>query len=191
MGKLIYSLTTSLDGFAADANGGIDWSMPSEEVHSFVNDSLRNIRTFLFGRKVYEVMTIWDSIPTEGINEFMDGPSEAMNDFAKLWRLVDKVVYSKTLTEVTTAKTTIERVFDPLKIKKLIAESPKDVGIGGPHLAAEAIKADIVDEYHQFIVPILLGDGLHWLPKGARVNLKLVDLHKFDNGFLYLRYRKI
>lgn len=191
MGKLIYLITTSLDGFVADENGNFDWTMPSEEVHSFVNDAVRNTGTFLFGRKMYETMKVWDDIPTEGTGGPMDGPSEAMNDFAKIWRAAKKIVYSTSLSEVTTSDTTLERSFNPNTIQKLVAASDKDFGIGGPHLAAEAIKAGIVDEYHQIIAPVMIGSGNFWLPKDVKVNLKLVDIRKFDNGFVHLQYRKV
>jgi dihydrofolate reductase len=190
MGKLIYLITTSLDGYAADKNGSIDWSEPSEEVHAFVNDTVRSTGTFLFGRKMYETMRIWDKIPTEGTSGPMDGPSEAMNDFAKIWRAAKKVVYSTSLSQVTTADTTLERSFEPGTIQQLVADSDKDFGIGGPHLAAQAIKAGIVDEYHQFVVPIILGGGTFWLPKDVNAGLELVDIRKFGNGSVHLHYRK-
>jgi dihydrofolate reductase len=191
MGKLIYSVSTSLDGFAADSDGNIDWGTPSEEEHAFIDDYLRNTGTFLLGRKMYETLAIWDKIPTEGTNEFMDGPSQAMNDFAKIWQAADKIVYSTTLTEVKTARTTIEREFDPETIQNRITKSEKDFGIGGAHLAAAAIKGGIVDEYHQIIIPILLGGGTHWLPRGVRIKLELVRTRTFDNGFVSLLYKQI
>ena len=191
MGKLIYLITTSLDGFVADKNGNFEWAMPSEEVHAFVNDIVRNVGTSLLGRNMYEIMKVWDTIPTEGTSGPMDGPSEAMNDYAKIWRAAKKIVYSTSLSDVTIANATIERSFDPSTIQKLVAESDKDFDIGGPHLAAEAIKAGIVDEYHQIIVPQLIGSGNYWLPKDVKSKLKLVDLRKFENGFVHLQYRKI
>lgn len=190
MGKLIYLITTSLDGYAADKNGGIDWSVPSEEVHSFVNDAVRNTGTFLFGRKMYETMKVWDDIPTEGTSGPMDGPSEAMNDFAGIWRDASKIVYSTSLGEVSTANTTLERSFDPKSVKKLVAESGKDFGIGGPHLAGEAIKAGIVDEYHHLIVPVMIGGGISWLPRDVKSELQLADVREFENGTVHLHYRK-
>ena len=190
MGKLIYLITTSLDGFVADKNGDFEWAMPSEEVHSFVNDIVRNVGTSLLGRNMYEIVKVWDSIPTEGTGGPMDGPSEAMNDYAKIWRDAKKIVYSTSLSDLTIANATIERSFDPSAIQKLVAESDKDFDIGGPHLAAEAIKAGIVDEYHQIIVPQLIGSGNYWLPKDAESKLKLVDLRKFENGFVHLQYSK-
>lgn len=191
MGKLIYLITTSLDGFVADKNGNFEWAMPSEEVHAFVNDIVRNVGTSLLGRNMYEIMKIWDTIPTEGTGGPMDGPSEAMNDYAKIWRASKKIVYSTSLSDVTIADATIERSFDPSTIQKLVAESDKDFDIGGPHLAAEAIKAGIVDEYHQIIVPQLIGSGNYWLPEDVNSKLKLVDLRKFENGFVHLQYSKI
>jgi dihydrofolate reductase len=191
MGKLVYLITTSLDGYVADKDGRFDWAMPSEEVHAFVNDTLRKTGTFLFGRKMYETMKVWDDIPTEGTGGPMDGPSQAMNDFAKIWRGAGKVVYSTSLTNVTIANATIERSFDPKAVQKLVAESDKDFGIGGPHLAAEAIRANIVDEYHQIIAPIMIGGGNYWLPKDVKIKLKLIDLRKFKNGFVHLQYNKV
>jgi dihydrofolate reductase len=191
MGKLIYFVTTSLDGYVADEDGDFEWSMPSEEVHAFVNDTVRNVGTFLLGRNMYETLAVWDTIPTDGTSEAMDGPSEAMNDFAKIWRAANKIVYSSSLSEVTIANTTIERVFNPETIKELVVNSDKDFGIGGPHLAAEAIKAGIIDAYHQIIVPIMIGSGNYWLPKDVKSKLKLVDLRKFENDFVHLQYSKV
>ncbi|MEO6513833.1 MAG: dihydrofolate reductase family protein [Candidatus Saccharimonadales bacterium] len=191
MGKLIYLMTTSLDGYAADESGNFDWAMPSEEVHLFVNDTLRNVGMILMGRKLYETMKVWDEIPTEGVSgPYMDGPSPAMNDYAQIWRGASKIVYSTSLADVSIANTTIERSFDSAAIQKFVAESDKDFDIGGPHLAAEAIRAGIVDEYHQIIVPVMIGSGNHWLPKDVNLKLELTDVRKFENGFVHLRYRK-
>jgi len=191
MGKLIYFITTSLDGYVADESGDFGWAKPSEEVHSYVNDIVRNVGTFLFGRNMYETMKPWDDIPTKGVGGPMDGPSPAMNDFAKIWQSAKKIVYSTSLPNVTTADTTLERSFNPSTIKKLVTESDKDFGIGGPHLAAAAIRTDIVDEYHQIIAPIMIGSGNYWLPKGAKNQLKLMDVRKFENGFVHLQYSRV
>jgi riboflavin biosynthesis pyrimidine reductase len=118
----------------------------------------------------------------------MDGPSEAMNDYAGIWQAAKKIVYSTSLSDVTIANATIERVFHPETVKKLVAESDKDFDIGGPHLAAEAIKAGIVDEYHQIIAPVIIGNGNYWLPRDVKIDLKLVDVRKFENGFVHLQY---
>lgn len=179
-----------MDGYVADKDGNFDWAMPSEEVHSFVNDIVRSTGTFLFGRKMYEVMKVWDDIPTEGTSGPMDGPSAAMNDFAKIWRGAKKIVYSTTLSNVKTANTTLERAFDAEAIKKMVTQSDKDFGIAGPHLAAQAIKAGIVGEYHQIIAPIIVGGGNYWLPKNVKTNLKLANARKFKNGFVHLQYNK-
>jgi dihydrofolate reductase len=191
MGKLMYLITTSIDGYVADKNGKFTWAMPSEEVHAFVNDCVRNVGMALLGRKMYEIMKVWDEIPTEGVSgPYMDGPSKAMNDYAKIWRDSKKIVYSTSLSDVAIANATIDRSFDPETVKKMVTESDKDFDIGGPHLAAEAIKAGIVDEYHQFIAPVIIGSGNYWLPKDVNSKLKLIDSRKFDNGFAYLRYSK-
>jgi dihydrofolate reductase len=191
MGKLIYLMTTSLDGYVADEQGNFDWAVPSEEVHAFVNDALRNVGTILMGRNLYETMKVWDDIPTEGTSGPMDGPSLAMNDYAKIWRDAKKIVYSTSLDSVAIANATLERSFDPGTIQKLVAESDKDFDIGGPHLAAEAIQAGIVDEYHQIIVPIMIGGGNAWLPEGIKTKLELVETRQFENGFVHLQYRRV
>ena len=190
MGKLIYLFTTSIDGYVADDDGNFGWAVPSEEVHAFVNDQLRGVGTILMGRKLYETMKVWDGIPTEGTSGPMDGPSPAMNDYATIWRGANKVVYSTSLDEVEIADVRLERSFDLHAIQKLVAESDKDFDIGGPHLAAEAIKAGIVDEYHQIIAPIVIGSGNNWLPKDVKLQLKLQDVRKFENGFVHLQYSK-
>lgn len=184
-------MTTSLDGYVADNKGNFDWAQPSEEVHAFVNNKLRNVGTILMGRKLYETMKVWDDIPTEGTGGPMDGPSLAMNDYATIWRAANKIIYSTSLSEVTIANATIERSFDPNTIQKLVAVSDKDFDIGGPHLAAEAIQANIVDEYHQIIAPRLIGSGNYWLPKDVQIKLELTDMRKFENGFVHLQYRKV
>jgi dihydrofolate reductase len=191
MGKLIYLITTSLDGYATDKNGNFHWAKPTEEVHSFVNDQLRNVGTILMGRKLYETMKVWDDIPTEGTGGVMDGPSPAMNDYAKIWRGANKIVYSTSLNDLAIENATIERSFDPKAVQKLVAESDKDFDIGGPHLAAAAIKANIIDEYHQIIAPVMIGSGTPWLPKDVDLELKLTDERKFKNGFVHLQYSKV
>jgi dihydrofolate reductase len=191
MGKLIYLISTSLDGYVADKNGDFSWSKPTEEVHTFVNDQVRNVSTMLIGRNMYETLKAWDDIPTEGVSgPYMDGPSQAVNDYAKIWKAAKKIVYSTSLSEISIANATIERSFDPNAIQKLVASSDKDFDIGGPHLAAEAIKANIIDEYHQIICPIIIGEGNPWLPKDVKLKLKLTDVRKFKNGFVHLQYGK-
>jgi dihydrofolate reductase len=191
MGKLIYLISTSLDGFVADKDGNFSWAKPTEEVHSFVNDQLRNVGTILMGSKLYETMKVWDDIPTEGTGGPMDGPSPAMNDYAKIWKAANKVVYSTSLSELKIKNATLERYFDPSAIQKLVAQSDKDIDIGGPHLAAQAIKANIIDEYHQIIAPVIIGEGNFWLPKDVKLKLKLTDVRKFKNDFVHLQYSKI
>jgi dihydrofolate reductase len=181
MGKLIYSITTSLDGYVADERDNFEWATPSEEVHAFINNVVRNVGTFLLGRRMYEILAVWDTI--------RDTDSNAMNHFADIWRAANKVVYSTSLTEVSTANTTIEHVFDAEEVHRLVTESDKDFGIGGPHLAAEAIRAGIVDDIHQIIVPIIIGGGNYWLPKKVEAELQLVEVQNFENGFVHLQYK--
>lgn len=184
MGKLIYLITTSLDGYAADRNGSIEWTKPSEEILADINDSLSNVGTFLFGRKLYETMAVWDTIP-------LNGESQGSNEFAKLWKATNKIVYSTFLSEVTTENTKLEHEFSPKTIQGQIKNSDKDFDIGGPNLASSAIKDGVVDEYHQYIAPIILGGGLHWLPQNVDNKLKLVNLRKFKNGTVHLQYNKV
>lgn len=191
MGKLIYLITTSLDGFVADENGNFDWAVPSEEVHMFVNDHFRNVGTILMGRKLYDTMKVWDDIPTEVVGGPMDGPSPAMNDYAKIWKAANKIVYSTSLSEVAIDNAKIERSFDPSTIQKLVAESDRDFDIGGPNLAGQAIRANIIDEYHQIIAPVMIGSGNPWLPKDVNLKLTLTAVRKFQNGFVHLQYNKI
>jgi dihydrofolate reductase len=184
MGKMIYSVTTSLDGYVSDKNGDISWTAPSEEIHAFIDNILSNVGTFLLGRHMYETLAVWDTIPP-------DGSSEASNQFASIWRDANKIVYSTSLRDVSTANTTLEQVFSPEIVGKMVAESDKDFGIGGPHLAAEAMRAGLVDEYHQFIAPLMIGDGNAWLPMNVERRLKLSSLQKFDNGVVHLQYNKV
>ncbi len=192
MGKLIYLITTSLDGYVADAEGNFDWAMPSEEVHSFVNDTLSDVGVILMGRNLYETMKVWEEIPTEGTSgPYMDGPSEVMNEYAKIWHAAQKVIYSTTMNDVTISNATVERSFDPAVIQKIVADSDSDFDIGGPQLASFAIKAGIIDEYHQIIVPVMLGKGKHWLPEDISMELETVNIRKFKNGFVHIQYHKI
>lgn len=183
MGKLIYSLTVSLDGYIADKNGDLDWGQPTEEVHLFIDDKLKNTGTFLFGRRMYDTMAVWDTIPA-------DGPSDGMNRFADIWKASNKIVYSTTLDGVTTANTTLEHEFDAEKVRQLLAASDKDFGIGGPQLAAAAIRAGLVDKFHQYVVPKILGGGTRWLPEGVEADLELVETQQFENGVVHLEYRR-
>ena len=183
MAKLIYSAITSLDGYVADEHGDFDWAAPDEEVHAFVNDLQRPIGTYLFGRRMYEVMAIWETMPTSGDAH----PVE--QDFARIWQAADKIVYSRTLMKASTTRTTLERDFDPGEIRRLKSDSERDIGVGGSHLAAEAIKAGLIDELQQFVTPIMVGGGNHWLPKHVHVQLELLDERRFKSGVVYLRYR--
>lgn len=182
MARLIYSAMASLDGYVADEGGRFDWAEPDEPVHTFINDLERSVGTHLFGRKMYEVMAVW-----EGMGEDPDLPAY-IRDFARLWQDADKVVYSTTLTAAATARTRIERAFDAEEIRQLKASSARDISIGGPTLAAHAITAGLVDEYHLFIAPVIVGGGLRWLPGGVRVDLATIDERRFANGMVYMRY---
>ncbi|GAB3042375.1 dihydrofolate reductase family protein [Parafrigoribacterium mesophilum] len=182
MGRLIYSLTVSLDGYITDENGNFDWSAPDEEVHGFVNDLLRPIGTYLFGRRMYETMLYWETA--------QDLPDQlpVERDFAAIWQAADKVVYSTTLAASVSAKTTLEHRFDPEAIRRWKAAAPHDLCVGGADLAGHAIRAGLVDEVHLFVVPVVVGGGTAALPRGIRLALKLLDEHRFSNGTVYLRY---
>ena len=182
MAKLIYTSITSLDGYVADASGSWDWSFPDEEVHAFVNDLERPIGTHLYGRKLYEVLQAWET---------MDDPAPAMRDYATIWRASEKIVFSTTLTQVTTARTRIEREFDPEAVRALKDAADTDLGIGGPHIAAEALRAGLVDEIGLLKSPVVVGGGNPALPDGMRIDLELLDERRFGNGVVYLRYRTL
>jgi dihydrofolate reductase len=180
MAKLIYSAIASLDGYVADQEGSFDWAMPDEEVHAFVNDLERQIGTHLFGRRMYEVMAAWETL---------DDPEPVMQDFARIWRSADKVVYSRTLDAAPTAKTRIERSFDPDAVRQLKARASSDLSVGGPELAAQALAAGLVDECHLFLTPFVVGAGKPAFPAGLRVKLELLDERRFGNGVVHLHYR--
>jgi dihydrofolate reductase len=183
MAKLIYSAIASLDGYIADEDGNFDWAMPDEEVHAFVNDLERPIGTYLYGRRMYEVMVFWETADT-----LPDEPP-VMRDFAAIWQAADKIVYSRTLEAVSSARTRLARDFDPEAVRQLKARSARDLTIGGPALAAQALKAGLVDECHLFLAPVVVGGGTPSLPDHVRVQLELLDERRFGNGMVYLRYR--
>jgi len=183
MAKLIYSAISSLDGYVADEDGNFDWAAPDEDVHRFVNDLERPVGTYLYGRRMYEVMVYWETAHT-----LADQPP-FIQDFAELWQAADKIVYSKTLEKVSSARTRIERRFDPEAVRQLKARTGRDLTVGGPDLAAQAIKAGLVDEFHLFLTPVVVGGGKQSLPDNVRLELELLDERRFGNGVVYLHYR--
>jgi dihydrofolate reductase len=183
MAKLIYSAIASLDGYIADTDGKFDWSAPDEDVHRFVNDLERSVGTFLLGRRMYEVLVYWEIAHTD------PELTPAMQDFADIWRAVDKIVYSTTLDTPSSAKTRIEREFDPEAVRQLKAAAQRDLAVGGPELAAQAIRSGLVDEYHMFLTPFVVGGGTQALPDGVRLGLELLDERRFGNGTVFLQYR--
>ena len=183
MAKLIYSAITSLDGYIADEDGNFDWAAPDEEVHTFVNDLERPVGTYLYGRRMYEVMVYWENVHT------LADQSPFEQDYAGIWQAADKLVYSKTLESVSSARTRIERDFDPETVRQMKAPAGPDLSVGGPDLAAQAIKAGLVDECHLFVWPIVVGGGKRALPSNVRLELELLDERRFGNGVVHLHYR--
>jgi dihydrofolate reductase len=183
MAKLIYSAITSLDGYVADEDGNFDWAVPDEEVHTFVNDLERPVGTYLYGRRMYEVMRYWETAHT------LPDPRPVSLDFARIWQAADKIVYSRTLEEVSSARTRIERDFDPEAVRQMKASAERDITVGGPELAAQAIKAGLVDECHLFVTPIVVGGGKQSLPNNVRLKLELLDERRFEGGVVHLHYR--
>jgi len=181
--KLIYSGITSLDGYTVDSEGSFDWAEPAEDVHTFVNELERSVGTYLYGRRMYETMVYWETAHTEP-----DQPPHIL-DYAQVWQAADKVVYSGTLDAVSSARTRIERRFEPDEVRRLKEAATGDVSIGGPVLAAEAVRAGLVDEYQQFLHPVVVGGGRPFLPEGVRLDLELLDERRFGSGVVYLRYR--
>ena len=182
MAKLIYSAIQSLDGCIADESGKFDWAAPDEEVHGFVNDLERHIGTYLYGRRMYEVMRYWDTAPTS-----VDQPA-VLKDYAQIWQAADKIVYSKTLATASSARTRIECDFNPDAVRRLKLTAARDISVGGPGLAAQAVTVGLVDEVHLFLVPIVVGGGTSSLPKNVRVRLELLDEHRFGSGVVHLHY---
>jgi len=183
MARLIYSAIASLDGYVADEDGNFDWAAPDEEVHAFVNDLERRIGTYLYGRRMYDVMRYWETAPTDA------DPSPVVKDYAQIWRAADKIVYSKTLETSSTARTRIERDFDRGAVRQVKATASRDLSVGGPDLAGQAIRAGLVDEFHLFLVPIVVGGGNAFLPNDVRVKLNLLDERRFAGGVVHLHYR--
>jgi len=183
MAKLIYSAIMSLDGYVADKNSDFEWAAPDEEAHTFINELERPVGTYLFGRRMYEVMVSWETAHT-----LPDQPPFMM-DYAEVWRGADKIVYSRTLEEVASARTRIERDFDPEAVRQMKARARRNISVGGPNLAGQAIKAGLVDEYYLFLAPIQVGGGRPSLPSGVRLTLELLEERRFGNGMVYLHYR--
>jgi dihydrofolate reductase len=182
MAKLIYSAIASLDGYIEDEDGRFDWAEPDEEVHTFVNDLERPVGTYLYGRRMYETMVAWETMPLAGQPAFM-------RDFAEMWQAAEKIVYSRTLEAASSARTRIERTFEPDAVRRLKAAAQRDLVVGGPDLAGRAFEAGLVDELHLFFAPIVVGGGKRLLPEGVRMPLELLDERRFAGGTLYVRYR--
>jgi dihydrofolate reductase len=183
MAKLIYDAFTSLDGYVADATGNFDWAELSDAVHAFINSRERQIGTYLFGRKMYETMAVCET------PDVLPHLTPAVLEFAPIWQAAEKIVYSTTLQRVTTAKTRLERRFEADVVRELKAGATRDLAVGGPTLAAHAIRAGLVDEYHLLIAPIIAGGGNPYLPGKVSVKLELLDERTFDNGIVHIRYR--
>jgi dihydrofolate reductase len=183
MARLIYAAITSLDGYVADVQGKFDWAAPDEEVHAFVNELERPTGTFLLGRRMYEVLSFWEDPPK------LDEEPPVIRDFAAIWRAADKVVFSRTLKTVATARTRIEREFDPEAVRRMKASAARDLSIGGPGLAALAIETGLVDEIHFLLNPVIVGGGKRALPAEARVKLELLSERRFRNGVVHVQYQ--
>lgn len=181
MGKLTYSVHTSLDGYTNDANGNFDFTAPDEEVHAFVNDQERSVGTYLFGRRMYETMAVWETWDTTT-------EPQVVKDFATIWSRASKVVYSRGLHSIGTRQTRIEREFVPDEVRAIKESSPQNVGIGGATLAGAAFRAGLIDELHLFVSPIVVGGGLRALPDEVRIELDLLDERRFTAGVAYLSY---
>jgi dihydrofolate reductase len=182
MAKLIYTAITSLDGYVVDADGRFDWAAPDAEVHAFVNELERPVGTYLLGRRMYEVLRYWETALEE------DDLHPVAQEYARIWAAADKVVYSGTLAVAETARTRVERTFEPERVRDLKARSDLDLSVGGPHLAASALRAGLVDEVRQFLAPAVVGGGTAIFPDRLRLGLELLDERRFAGGFVYLRY---
>lgn len=183
MAKLIYAAIASLDGYVEDEKGRFDWATPDEELHAFVNDLERPIGTYLYGRRMYETMVSWETAGTEA------GEPAVLSGYAGIWRAAEKIVYSRALQTVSSARTRIEREFDRDAVRRLKQSSGADIAVGGAELAGHAIGVGLVDECHLFLCPIVVGGGKRALPDTVRAQLELLDEHRFQNGVVHLHYR--
>jgi dihydrofolate reductase len=182
MAHLIYFTISSLDGYIEDVDGNFDWGEPDEEVHTFINNLVRSAGTFLYGRRMYEIMTVWETDPNlTAVSPY--------REFAEIWQAAEKIVYSRTLEHVSTRKTRLERNFDPKTIRQLKADAWQDLLIGGPDLAAHAFRAGLIDECQLLLAPVIVGGGKPALPKNFRLELELLEERRFGNGMVYLRYQ--
>jgi dihydrofolate reductase len=183
MGNLIYSMIISLDGYIEDEHGRFGWGAPEdEEVHSYINALASSLRTYLYGRRMYETMLYWETAHT-----LPDQPPFLL-EFARQWQAAEKIVYSRTLAEPRSARTRVEREFDPDAVRRLKAEAEHDISVDGPELAAQAIRAGLVDEFQMIICPAVVGGGKRFFPDGVRLDLELLEEHRFGNGVVILRY---
>jgi len=183
MAKLIYMMKTSLDGFIQDEQGRFEWTAPKdEEVRTWIFEHVSSFRTSLYGRRMYETMVYWETAHT------LPNPLQIGLDFARQWQAAEKIVYSRTLAEPRSARTKIERAFDPDSVRKLKANTERDINVAGPELAAQAIQAGLVDEFQMRICPVVIGNGKRFFPSGARLDLELIDQRRFRNGEIFLRY---
>lgn len=182
MARLIYSAIASLDGYITDAEGDFEWAAPDEEVHAFINEMERPIGTYLYGRRMYEVMVAWETVPED------DGTRAVSRDYATIWRAADKIVYSTRLPAASSSRTRIEREFEPRAVSELKESAGHDLSIGGPSLAAQAIAMDLVDEIRLILVPVVVGGGTPALSHGIRCELDLAEERAFSSGTVYLRY---
>ena len=183
MAQLIYIANTSLDGYTEDMDGNFDWTTPDEEGFRFITNIVSATGTHLYGRRMYETMSVWETDPN------VAAESPLMRDFAEIWQAVEKIVYSRTLEAVSTRKTQIERNFDPEATRQLKETVEHDILIGGPELAAHAFRSGLIDECHLFLVPIIVGGGKQALPDNVRLELELLEERRFGSGVVFLRYR--
>lgn len=183
MGKLIYAINTSLDGFTEDATGSFDWSVPDEDVHEYYNDMMRGVGTQLLGRRMYETMAVWETEPA-----FAE-ESAVQADFADAWQDSDKLVYSTTLSDPVTKRTRIVAAFEAGEVRALKEASSADLLVGGPGLAADALRAGVVDELRLVLAPVAVGAGKPAFPTDLRLELELVDERRFGNGAVHVAYR--
>jgi dihydrofolate reductase len=181
--KLIYVTNVSLDGYIEDQHGAFNIFPPDDDVFASTTDLLRSVGTFLYGRRLYETMAVWET------NDALGAQSDATANFATAWKAATKIVYSKTLAAVSTANTRIERHFNPAAIHELKAAATSDLTIGGANLAAQALKAGVVDECQLYLWPASIGGGKAALPTDTCANFELLDEHRFENGVVHLRYR--
>lgn len=185
MGKIIYTVLASADGYFEDADGKFDWAQPDETIHTFINNSEKMTSTLLFGRKMYDVMKVWEDFP--GIRDMPD----YIIEYASIWRKSKKIVYSKSLLKPETSRTVVRRSIDKDEIERMKELEDGNIGVGGADLASQLLSLRLVDEIHLYSFPVLVGAGKKWISTSEEVKLSKSGCREFENGVVLTTYNVV